>query len=216
MLAKVRVKKDIMDSTSDALQIANVVLEVGLFLKLDSTGYYNNVRANLRLVAAWWTATIVSLTAFNVYSWLLTLLLVDVQPFSQESVSTAVVGYFALWGGLFWREKVSIHNKWQYLAQLYNSLLEAEPSKKNRYRKRELLENALALDVLQLEMWSHESYAELFYCALKESINKTVFDGSAEMICQSLSGVGIVRSEAKRHLLNYQQLLFSQSDRKSA
>lgn len=194
------------------MQMANQLIEIGFFAKLDATGYYNNVRANLRIISAGFTAAFVFTFGFWIYS-SLAITLNPSWPTSAESViATSTIGFLTLWTGLFWNEKVSIHKKWEYLASLYNEILRTDFAKKSEYPKRALLENALALDILQLEMWSHESYAEFFRTALEEAIHVSRERSEADWICKGLSSKGILANEAKEYLLIHQEALLEKAE----
>lgn len=220
-MRNVKIKRNEIQSLT---QLTNRIIEIGLFAKSDFTGYYNNVRANLRIFSSGFTAFIVLAIGFVIYMETMTFIEVDWWPSEnpQTLIAGAIVSFFTLWTALFWNEKVSIHKKWEYLANLYNEILKTEPAISKPeigylpYQKRDLLVNALALDILQMEMWSHESYADLFYDSLEEAIRSIHDENHASFICSKLPTSGIYRSDAKQYLLDHQQIILKYSTTKSA
>lgn len=75
--------------------------------------------------------------------------------------------YGGIFAGLFYSERTSYYQKWGYLANLYNEVLKAKPPYFFRYDDndihsyRQSMCVALAIDIVQMEMWSHPSFKDV-------------------------------------------------------
>lgn len=214
--------KIIRDSPKNFLQKFDYTVEVLLLRKTDENGYFNSVKANLRLKATFWLAAWICIAAALAtlgFAFLLVIGGTDVklgQPTFQNIFAT-MIGFIGIWGGLFWREKTHIHKKWEYLAGLYNEVIKLPPSTTGEYPTRDILLVALAQDTLKMEMWAHDSYAGLFRQTLERAI-KTVSIPKTHgtYVVGQLSTVGIPMSVAQQYLLDYQKSLLNSSVAKAA
>lgn len=68
----------------------------------------------------------------------------------------------------YWNMSTMFNKKWSYCADLYNKIL-AVP--KSNHEQRELLRNALAIDILTLDLWAHRSFSALFAEELLKAID---------------------------------------------
>ncbi|MBK9039135.1 MAG: hypothetical protein IPL83_08235 [Bdellovibrionales bacterium] len=92
------------------------------------------------------------------------------------------------------------------LAGLYNEIIKTEPSVRGKgHDKRMVMEIALALDILKLEMWGHSSYREIFQSILIDGIKYTIMPVSATPVRLSIadeSGFAFQRLRLKQFLSN--------------
>lgn len=186
--------------------------EVVYLFKNDISGYKNRVSGNRRIIAA---VVVTSLTSAPVLLLGLSIVLKyglgpNLNAFGF--VAPLILAFFGTIGGIFLKEKNSLYEKWKYLASLYNEVLKVEPSKnKDSYKKRELLEVALALDLLEMEMWSHDSFWESFRDTMESAIIS--FDdgdlSSKKWIIARLSSEGLSKNDAYVFLEAYHAKLFA-------
>lgn len=173
-----RLKRDIgnlnfKSSSHLAVSLRNLFslfVEVVLLQKISLFGYWNNVNMNLRFAGI----AVVSLNGTMV---IMLLTGENVLPLStSHPVSTSTITAFgAIFATVFWQERSAYYSKWSYLANLYNEVLKAKPSmpqnaltaEYHSYRKS--LDIALAMDIIQMEMWSHPSYEPIVTQALKDA-----------------------------------------------
>lgn len=132
-----------------------------VLLKFSTFGYWNNVNANLRatstlLISYGWTMLIFK------FSYLINL------DFDNEKDWKKLGVFGAIFVAHYFHERTAYHQKWHYLASLYNEVLKASPFVTGKetlqeatYSYRESLELALAIDTVQMEMWSHDSFRSI-------------------------------------------------------
>ncbi|MBL7670299.1 MAG: hypothetical protein JNM39_07415 [Bdellovibrionaceae bacterium] len=68
----------------------------------------------------------------------------------------------------YWNMSTMFNKKWSYCADLYNKILSVP---KSDLEQRELLRNALAIDILTLDLWAHRSFSALFAVELLKAID---------------------------------------------
>jgi hypothetical protein len=132
----------------------------------------------------------------------------------------------AIFGAAFYREMKDIHNKFDYLAKLFNDVVKTEPTissgtpKENTYHQREHLLACLSHDILIMNMWAHKSFKFLF----KETLEKTVIydrlrthgEASSVLVISDLEKIadnGVSYSEARRLISDYLEYLRPKCDR---
>lgn len=168
----------IKDSSANSIGewISNV-LDVGLFLRLNETGYKNHVRTNLRIFSSLWTTLIlVSLIAgiFHAFTGIPIYTITYANgSVGYENFVAFLIFFFSIWTGLFWNERRIMNNKWQYLDGLYNDLLHVGKKGEEKY-KRELLRISLALNILELEMWGHRSWGVFLRFVIFEAVENQI------------------------------------------
>lgn len=148
----------------------NPIFDKWFLGRSDSYGYYNKPSANLRLFAALHSTLLISiffaLLAILANTFIDSNLVAgsDGKPRSETEINL-ILGFLGLWFGMFWKEKKDLHDKWKYLADLYNKFLQEPPINPNipsKFSVREPLRVALALDCLVMGMWAHKSFYEVF------------------------------------------------------
>lgn len=127
----------------------SLFIEYAILNRYSFFGYKNSVRVNLRMIGC---AFVTALAA--------SLLLVA----TPNLPPTGFAALGTLFASLFIVERTSVYNKWQYLAGLYNKVIEADVG-----YKREVLRVALVLDIIEMEMWSHRSFDDIFEDVLTEA-----------------------------------------------
>lgn len=126
-------------------------------------GYKNHVRSNLRIFSALFTT--VSVTLFV----LCTVKIVPKNSYFNETVFSnpnAPLAIATMFISTFILERTHLHKKWEYLADLYNLILQVDIKEKDKYQ---IMRTALVLDAIQMEMWSHRSYKKIFESVLLDS-----------------------------------------------
>lgn len=68
----------------------------------------------------------------------------------------------------YWNMSTMFNKKWSYCADLYNKILTVPKSDSDQ---RDLLRNALAIDILTLDLWAHRSFSALFTAELLKAID---------------------------------------------
>lgn len=69
----------------------------------------------------------------------------------------------------YWNMSTMFNKKWNYCADLYNKII-AIPNSTIDHQQRALLRNALAIDLLVLDLWAHRSFSVLFETELMTAI----------------------------------------------
>lgn len=114
-------------------------------------GYKNSPRANLRLLSsAMQTFLVACLVGIS-------LGLLRIYNFVGADTSNGWNLYWGLGGFLiasFVIERKNLHEKWSYLAGLRTKVLETDIGP-----KRDVLEMSLTIDLIDMEMWAHNSFA---------------------------------------------------------
>jgi hypothetical protein len=137
-------------------QFISQLIEYPLLNRYSFFGYKNSVRANPRIISSLlltWFATIIVMLAVDIFSIQL-----------PGNMILALAGFFL---SSFIIERKNIHDKWEYLANLYNNLIQMDYG-----FKRDVFECALVLDLIQMEMWSHRSFHEIFEKVLLDSMTE--------------------------------------------
>lgn len=142
------------------------LVEAILLLKVSFFGYWNGVNMNLRFFGVILISGI----------WTLPVLFLHFKFTNYITHAVVLTSYAAIFATIFWQERSSYYSKWSYLANLYNEVLKAKPHlpknallKTEYHSYRRSLDVALAMDIVQMEMWSHDSYEQLVVKSLKEA-----------------------------------------------
>lgn len=119
-------------------------------------GYKNNVQSNLRVFSA------LMLTVFSVFAVLTTAHFIEFVGLwpgyvGKELPVSFWVGTLVYFVGSFALEKWSHVDKWKHLAERFQSMMEREPG-----MRRDVLECLFVCDLIATNMWSHDSYQEVF------------------------------------------------------
>ncbi len=119
-------------------------------------GYKNNVQSNLRILSAF------MMTLFSVFSVLTTAHLLETlnlwPGYVGDHLPPSFYGGTVLYlAGSFALEKWSYFEKWKYMSERYQAMIEREPG-----ARRDIFESAFVCDLVSTNMWSHESYQDVF------------------------------------------------------
>lgn len=128
------------------------LIEYYILNRYSLCGYKNAVRANFRIFSS------ILVTVFFVCLWILLSDLLNIFPSEKIifSVSTLIT-VLGVTSSFFIMERKSLYEKWIYLAGLYNKILEQKKG-----HKRNAMECALAMDLIDMEMWAHRSFRDFF------------------------------------------------------
>ena len=86
----------------------------------------------------------------------------------EITTTNVIVSFFGAVSILYWNIMSLFNKKWAYCCELYNKII----SKNRGKSKQKLLENALAVDLLTLDLWAHRSFSKFFSKELTKSIKK--------------------------------------------
>ena len=134
------------------------------------------------------------------------------------TLALAIIGSISF---LFMRERTSMHEKWKYLAVVYNDYVNLQPRTSISavtIRGREILAASLALDLLEMDMWNHNSFSTIFKMELTKALSRYNQDFPSHEIKlqvdlnKSPRLVTLTRKDAKEALSYYQKKLLPDSD----
>ncbi len=74
---------------------------------------------------------------------------------------------------VYWNSSSLFNRKWTYCCDLYNEMLKLERGSQSNELRYKKLKNALAMDLIVLDMWAHRSFKELFRDELEIAIEST-------------------------------------------
>jgi hypothetical protein len=194
---------DFLISTS---KIVNEAIERWVLLKRSPLGYWNNVNVNLRFLGS----LIISATV--------TFVVVAADLLEIGSSKWSVLSTFsAIFAAIFWQERTAFYEKWKYLAELYNEVLKCKPYvigveavSSDVYSCRESLKIALAMDIVQMEMWSHSSFRSVFESCMIEAVKglSAVKNRDEEFYIKLISGQ-MTKKDVLNTLSKYQSLILA-------
>lgn len=186
-------------------KIVSEIMERFLLFKRTPFGYWNNVSANLRFLAAAWVSSIVTGIVY-------------LAPIKYSVEFDKIAFLFQVFGATFvvyyWNDRTAYYNKWSYLANLYNECLKANPfipytverEKEKYFSYRNSLEHALAIDIIEMEMWSHRSFNDFLFEILKYDLRieyEYLLKATDEIILGAICSM--TKSEAIDLLTKYQE-----------
>lgn len=122
-----------------------------------------------------------------------------------------VTGFLGALSLVYWKTAELTHKKWEYCCNLYNHAIVADG------KNHDLLVNALAIDLLIVDLWAHRSFRELF----SEELQSAMLDGinddleKSELASRVTSGK-LDENQAMHYLLAKQQKLLSTQEKDSA
>ncbi|AZZ37215.1 hypothetical protein CIK05_10595 [Bdellovibrio sp. qaytius] len=143
------------------ISIVNL-MEYAILSRYSICGYKNNVRSNLRIVSAISLTLFMSLCISAICHQLgspIELVKAGKLSIVDSSILIAITGFCV---SAFIIERGHLHKKWEMLAEQKIKVLETEPS-----LKRNILEAEFNLNLIEMEMWAHNSYRKDFSSFLK-------------------------------------------------
>lgn len=198
----VKLKEGKIESFSDAL---NLIIEYGLFFRW--IYFKNRPRGNLLLLrgilgVSFWASIIV----YAKFDWKLILMGIDIDPL--------IAYFFAV--GLSYHSMASVfYRKSESCSQMYTEMLKAGGAGNIWCAK--ALSNALAIELLTLDLWAHRKYRGLFSKNLFRSIEHAYSTNSAlinmdkpstmEKLIDIVNKGELQAKEARILLDNYQDYL---------
>jgi len=150
-----------VDTPKSKSEILGNIIEYGLFNKYSFLGYKNSVRGNQRIFAV----ILASIPIVIFFYWsirLFTLIGLIRDPSLPLNLKDCLPLFLGFWGFIisyFLLERGHNYKKWEYLAGLYNILISKNTKNDETYN---FLKAALVLDLIEMEMWSHNSFYEIF------------------------------------------------------
>lgn len=213
-ISVVKIKEDPIDGIlKDFSGWIDRVIDEMVLRKVDSNGYRNNLKGNLRIwpaivISFYWFAPLVFSTLYFFFDSPEAIESIGLGPLLTFYVSVTSA-FIASVSGIFWKEKSSLYNKWEYLAALYNDMNQADPARTlNEYPKREFLRVSLAFDILVMDMWAHRSFADVFHDCLSDAImSYEQSESTGKEIVGQLVSIGLSRKRANGYLEAYQERL---------
>lgn len=150
------------DKPNSISEVFGHIIEYGIFNKYSFCGYKNCVRGNLKLLAVIFSSIPIGIFFYwSMRSFMLIgLIKNNLSPLDLKEGLTLLFAYWGFIISYFLLERGHNHKKWEYLANLYNTLISKDP-----YDDKEIynyLKAALVLDLIEMEMWSHKSFYEIF------------------------------------------------------
>lgn len=207
------------------------VVEHALLFQFGFTGYYNTIDSKRRIVSAMgqtiWAIIVLNLirVIFNyifVTNYHVSFKISNQLSYKNYAGIAGVVA--AIFGANFIREMKDIHNKFDYLAKLFNDVIKIKPIQFKKinhqeYNQREHLAACLAHDILIMNMWAHRSFQGVFKDIFEKAIildlyNKKQFsETTIEEMLNNIADHGIDLSEVKRLISNYVEHWRDESDK---
>ncbi|WP_290736377.1 hypothetical protein [Halobacteriovorax sp. JY17] len=118
---------------------------------------------------------------------------------------TFYFAYFSAFSTLFWKERNKFKEKWEYLNNLYNDLLD------DNVHVQEIKLNALSIDCIVMLQWGHRSLRELVYIEVFTAVSYFFTDESKESIASKVNTATFTEKEIIFLLENYQTYLDQKS-----
>lgn len=110
-------------------------------------------------------------------------------------------GFFGSLSIIYWNSSRLYHKKWRYCCDLYNKIIEMD----HELLQREILINALAIDILAVDLWAHHSFKEVFADEIVESIKESNYCESEKENLHEKSRRGLLNEIEARNLLRSRQ-----------
>lgn len=128
------------------------------------------------LISSFFTVVAVLIVAFFCYGLLLVFFEYIYFPpvvtrVSTESLVKYSIGFFSSVAGVHWHHRRVYASQWKYCADLYNEIIKivVDNYKNEKIKNRLIL--ALCIDLIDLDMWAHKSFSEMFKNEIFESID---------------------------------------------
>lgn len=179
---------------------AGFFIEYVILCRYTMFGYKNNANVNARFFSAFGVAVFFAVALGLCSS--LGDLMGAIKPFAYFPVPRKVGALLLPFiFGVYALERKSLTDKWIYLASLYN-----EVQKQKDVIISDRLMTALAVDLVDMEMWSHKSFSEIFFTSIMnaniELRRADKLDSPIDPTSKKLS-----RKKVRRHLTKYQELV---------
>lgn len=126
--------------------------------------------------------------------------------FTPTFIGKALLYYLGAVSITFWNMSGTLQKKWIYSSNLYNDILKANK------KKRPLLINALAIDLLILDLWAHRSFAELFADELEENIEQKELSHNQNDMFDKVNDGRLPEHTALKLLEDRQRILIKERD----
>lgn len=147
------------------MNLISEIIERWFFLKRSVFGYWNSNSMNKRFIGSIFISALLTLFISNYF--------LKLNDQLCENKLQQLATFAAIFSTLFWNERASYYSKWIYLANLYNEVIKEKPFVLGSetddtviYSYKDSLTIALALDIVQMEMWSHDSFKDIIESCL--------------------------------------------------
>lgn len=98
--------------------------------------------------------------------------------FLGNNLNSLLITFFSATSIIYWQTTAIFQKKWLYCNELYNTILSL--NEQDHY-KRNILSNALSIDLLTLDLWAHRSFQDFFRDELNIAI-KNIYSNSNPML----------------------------------
>lgn len=129
----------------------------------------------------------------------------------KNNLNKIIIGFFGSTSLVYWQTAKMYQKKWLYCSELYNKIICLDPNEKEGVYR--VLSNALAIDLVILDLWAHRSFKELFRDELKLAIDKEG-DLKNYYLSKMIDGK-LSESEAMAILQKHQYKLFKEQFNKN-
>lgn len=157
--------------------ISTFLVEYFVLNRYSFFGYKNHVKSNLRIMSSFMLTIFISISAV--------IFIKVITGWEEHCFNLSVKEIFTLFFGFllssFIIERKSLYEKWMYLSGVFNKIVENE-CKDVEAEDYTALRACLALDILDMEMWSHASFRGFF----KGEVDKCNLDPNEKNFKKSL------------------------------
>lgn len=137
--------------------------------------FKNHPRANFLLLKSIWTVLIVYILAVFLFYIVYRVFEPSkgINAYINEnfyhSIIASITGLLTAISVIYWQSAKIFYQKWHYCSNLYNKIISTDH--KNHKEIYRTLSNALAIDLILLDLWAHRAFKEVFRDELKNAIN---------------------------------------------
>ena len=194
--------------------IENLILHRWQYFKNNPNGSFLFIRAILCVLSALVWGSIISILVYMILKLIFNDLDISclkgiinfskiVNSLDLKEVFIAVTSSISL---SYWNMSNLFGKKWTYCSQLYNQIT-IKDEKKDRLR------NALAIDLLTVDLWAHRSFSSFFYCEIEKGIKGMSDNDQSLYMCKLHSG-NLLESKALEILGDQHEKLFEEEEEK--
>ena len=185
----------------------------------------NDPRANNLLIRALWSVSVVFL--LMLFSWMILIPCFKILLYCFFSFEISTLSWKDRWqfvfdpvrmgkvifyftgsvSVLFWNMTNLYNRKWEYCCNLYNDILkikidtDKESKGSEPDRRKDILNNTLAIDLLKLDFWAHSSFWEVFSQEIDYSIDEKCCEGDKVMLRRKVANGELSETEAQELLI---------------
>lgn len=177
-------------------------IERWILFKRSIFGYWNNASANLILIRCLILSAVI--TSLLYYAFKDNLAAHNKKI--QSELLPLLTTYGSIFATLYLPDRTSYHQKWNYLAGLYNDYIKCE----GHWRKQSI-KAALSQDIAAMEMWSNNSFHDVFKTSLKAAVtyHNLILNGKSKLndLPNKVELFCLSRNQAIDLLMQYQDAI---------